>query len=119
MSKTTLIRRIPCTLMVALVAVIPASRIFATDLPGIGHTVPLTAFPFRSEYGDFLNLVFVGGDPGVVPSKTIATTIKAVVIPLRIAIGGTGGQVWVFDPTEPNSCDGNISAVERFKQSPL
>jgi len=37
-----------------------------------------------------------------------------VVVPLKLIIGNS-----VFDPSKDNSCDGNASALSRFKKSPL
>jgi hypothetical protein len=47
-------------------------------------------------------------------SSPTGSTIPIAIFPLKITIGSS-----VFDPTEANACDGNISALNRFQQSPL
>ena len=111
-------RRILCALSVVLVAGSTAPRGFANDLPGIGDTVPLTPLSVYTA-SDHFNIVMVGGDPLAFSTKTIATTIHAVVIPLVFLVNTKDNKLKLFDPTQPNSCDGGVSAVDRFKQSPL
>jgi hypothetical protein len=76
-----------------------------------GTTIPMSLYPFASTKDKTLRTItLVGGDPlGPIP-----TTIDVVVVPVVIAVGAD-----VFDPTKPNSCDGGVSALTRFKQSPL
>ena len=62
--------------------------------------------------------LIAGSDPfGVNPGGTV--TIDAVLIPLIITIVTPDGSTTTFDPTQPNNCDGGISAETRFRQSPL
>ncbi len=78
-----------------------------------GTTIPLAQYSFTASK-DGLNYsgVLVGTSPF---SKTLtASTINAVVVPLKVSIGST-----TFDPTAGDSCDANVPAVTRFHQSPL
>ena len=78
-----------------------------------GATVPLSAYPFvATKDGSARVAVLVGGNP--VFAGPFPVTIDAVVIPVKMAIGAK-----VFDPTAKNACDGSVSALTRFKQSPL
>jgi hypothetical protein len=54
----------------------------------------------------------VGTSPFAV-TKT-SSTIPEVIVPLKVTIGST-----VFDPLAANVCDGNISTINRFVESPL
>jgi hypothetical protein len=76
-----------------------------------GATIPMSLYPFASTKDKTLRIIsIVGADP----IGPVAKTIDVVVIPVKIFIGAD-----VFDPTAPNSCDGGVSALTRFKQSPL
>jgi hypothetical protein len=78
-----------------------------------GTTVPLAQFPFTaSKDGQNYTSVVVGTSPFSQPPT--GSTINAVIVPLKVTIGST-----TFDPTVPNSCDLNMSALNRFRQSPL
>lgn len=78
-----------------------------------GTTVPMAQYSFTaSKDGQIYEGVVVGTSPFANPLT--ASSINAVVVPLKVTIGST-----TFDPTAPNSCDGNISALTRFQQSPL
>jgi len=78
-----------------------------------GTTVPLAQYSFTaSKDGQNYTSVVVGTSPFSQPLT--GSTINAVVVPLKVTIGST-----TFDPTVPNSCDSNISALTRFRQSPL
>jgi hypothetical protein len=78
-----------------------------------GATIPLSLYPFLATKDNTGRIVtLVGGNPLV--GGPVPITIDAVVIPLQIVIGTN-----VFDPTAPNSCDGDVSAVTRFRESPL
>jgi hypothetical protein len=46
-------------------------------------------------------------------------TIDVVLIPVIVQIISSKGVVTIFDPTQPDSCDGDVSNVERFRQSPI
>jgi hypothetical protein len=75
-------------------------------------SVPMSSYSFTSSKdGKVYSGVIVGTSPFSAPA---ATTISTVVVPLKITIGTS-----VFDPTAANSCDGGISAVNRFNNSPL
>jgi len=81
-----------------------------------GATVPMSTYvQIATKDGNPYIGVIVGGDPMIAGPAPV--TLHAVVIPLVIQIVGT--SVTTFDPTKANSCDGGVSAVTRFKQSPL
>ena len=76
-------------------------------------TIPMASYSFAStKDGKTYSGTLVGTSP-FAATKT-GTTIPVVVIPLKVTIGTT-----VFDPSAANTCDGNISAVNRFNESPL
>ena len=78
-----------------------------------GTTIPLAQFSFTaSKDGQNYTSVVVGSSPFSQPLT--GSTINAVIVPVKVTIGSTA-----FDPTIPNSCDSNISAFNRFRQSPL
>ena len=78
-----------------------------------GTTIPLAQHSFTaSKDGQNYTSVVVGSSP--VSQPLTGSTINAVIVPLKVTIGSTA-----FDPTIPNSCDSNISALNRFRQSPL
>jgi len=78
-----------------------------------GATIPMSLYPLVSTKDNTGRAVaLVGGNPLVAGPTPV--TIDAVVIPVTIAIGSS-----VFDPTAKNSCDGDVSALTRFKESPL
>ena len=59
---------------------------------------------------------YTGTLVGTNPFAAIQTgsNIPVLVVPLKITVGTT-----VFDPTAGDLCDGNVSAVNRFNESPL
>lgn len=76
-------------------------------------TIPLSRYSFtatkdHSRYSG----VLAGTSPFASPPA--GSTIEAVVVPLKVDIGSAA-----FDPSVPDTCDGNVSAVTRFGQSPL
>jgi hypothetical protein len=76
-----------------------------------GATIPMSSLSFTvTKDGTIRTAVLVGGSP-VAP---VPVTIGAVVVPLVMAIGAS-----TFDPTASNPCDGGVSALTRFKESPL
>jgi hypothetical protein len=76
-------------------------------------TIPMSSYTFAStKDGKSYTGTLVGTSP-FAATKTGAT-IPVVVVPIKITIGSA-----VFDPNAPNTCDGNISVVNRFTQSPL
>jgi hypothetical protein len=78
-----------------------------------GQTIPLAQYSFSaSKDGQKYTGVLVGTSPFAKPLA--GATVNAVVVPLKVTIGSI-----VFDPTAPNSCDSNVSALTRFRQSPL
>jgi hypothetical protein len=78
-----------------------------------GTTIPLAQYSFSaSKDGQNYTGVVAGTSPFSTPPT--GSTINAVVVPLKITIGST-----TFDATAPNSCDGNVPALTRFRQSPL
>ncbi len=75
-------------------------------------SVPMSSYTFTStKDGKSYTGVIVGTSPFSAPASS---TIPAVIVPLKITIGTA-----VFDPTAPNTCDGGISVVNRFNNSPL
>lgn len=89
----------------------------STKTPGGGATaalsIPTSTYSFVSTKD---GKTYTGTLAGTSPFATVksSATIPMVVVPVKITIGST-----VFDPTAANVCDGNISAVNRFNQSPL
>jgi hypothetical protein len=78
-----------------------------------GQTIPLASYSFKaSKDGVTYSGSLVGTSPFSTPLK--GTTINVTIIPLKVTIGTA-----VFDPTASNPCDGNVSDVTRFAQSPL
>jgi hypothetical protein len=76
-----------------------------------GGTVPMVSYSITaSKDGNTYAGVFAGGDF----ETGVSTKIPVVVVPLKLIIGNS-----VFDPSKVNSCDGNASALSRFKKSPL
>jgi hypothetical protein len=78
-----------------------------------GTTIKVSAFNVLSTKDNKTHTwALVGTDPfAKLPS---GTSIRAVILPLRVTIGSS-----VFDPTIPNACDSNVSALDRFVFSPL
>ena len=75
--------------------------------------IPMSTYSFVStKDGKTYTGTMVGTSPFAVTKAS--ATIPLVIVPVKITIGSS-----VFDPTAPNICDGNISAVNRFNQSPL
>jgi hypothetical protein len=82
-----------------------------------GSTIPMSAYSWiASKDGNIYSGVLAGGDPFLVGLPPV--TMHAVVIPVIVSIP-SATTTTTFDPTKANSCDGNVSAVTRFKQSPL
>jgi hypothetical protein len=78
-----------------------------------GQTIPLSQYTFTaSKDGQSYSGVLVGTSPFA--NRLTAAAINAVVVPLKVTIGSA-----VFDPSAPDSCDSNVSALTRFHQSPL
>jgi hypothetical protein len=75
-----------------------------TTIPMIGYSVS------ASKDGNTYTGSLVGGNF----ESATTTKIPVVVVPLKLEIGSA-----VFDPDADNSCDGNVSALNRFKKSPL
>lgn len=84
-----------------------------------GTTIPMSSYVYAATKDGRLHTgLIVGSDPfGPYPGDTV--TINAVLIPLIINIVMPDGSTTTFDPTQPNSCDGGISAESRFRRSPL
>jgi hypothetical protein len=78
-----------------------------------GQTIPLSQYTLASSKD---GKSYIGTIVGTSPfaSHLSASTINAVVVPLKLTIGST-----VFDPSAPNSCDASATAIDRFRQSPL
>jgi len=81
-----------------------------------GSTIPMSAYTVNYNRGKYTG-VLVGGDPYA--KGPAAVSLNAVVVPVVIQIVTTSGKLVTFDPTKANSCDGGVSALTRFKQSPL
>jgi len=81
-----------------------------------GATLPMSPYiEIASKDGNPYGGVLVGGNPMV--AGPLPVTLHAVVIPLVVEI--VSSTITTFDPTKANSCDGGVSALTRFKQSPL
>ena len=80
-----------------------------------GPTIPLATFsvsPTKVKEKKPLTESIVGTNPfSITPSGSV---IDAVIVPMVFNIGGT-----IFDPTAPNTCDSNVSAINRFNWSPV
>jgi hypothetical protein len=78
-----------------------------------GQTIPLAQYSFTaSKDGQTYSGVVVGTSPFATPLA--GSTINAVVVPLKVSIGSA-----TFDAGAGDACDGNVSSVTRFQQSPL
>jgi len=78
-----------------------------------GQTIPLAQYSFTaSKDGQKYTGVLVGTNPFAKPLG--GATVNAVIVPLKVTIGSVA-----FDPTATDSCDSNVSALTRFRQSPL
>ena len=76
-------------------------------------TIPMSTYSFAAtKDGKTYTGTLVGTSP-FAATKTSAT-IPVVVVPIKVTIGTT-----VFDPNATNTCDGNISTVNRFNESPI
>jgi hypothetical protein len=74
-------------------------------------TIPMLSYTWSaSKDGNTYTGVFAGGNF----TTGAKTNIPVVVVPLKLEIGSA-----VFDPNKANSCDGSVSALTRFKKSPL
>ncbi len=78
-----------------------------------GTTIPMSTYSFVATKD---NRTYTGTLVGTSPfaSPKTGTTINAVIVPLKISIGAS-----IFDPSAANSCDGNVSPLLRFQQSPI
>lgn len=76
-------------------------------------SIPASTYSFTaSKDGKTYSGTIIGTSPFA--ATKAGSTIPVVVVPLKITIGTTA-----FDPMAANSCDGNISAANRFMNSPL
>jgi hypothetical protein len=75
--------------------------------------IPMASYHFTaSTNGQSYDGVLVGGSPFGRPLK--ATTINAIVVPVKVSIGSA-----TFDPTAPDCRDASVTALSRFRESPL
>jgi len=75
--------------------------------------IPLAQYGFTaSKDGKRYSGMLVGTSPFSKPLK--GATINAIVVPVKVTIGST-----TFDPMAPDCRDANVSALTRFRQSPL
>ena len=75
--------------------------------------IPMAQYHFSaSTDGKSYGGVLVGGSPFDRPLK--ATTISAIVVPVKVSIGSA-----TFDPTAPDCRDPSVTALSRFRESPL
>lgn len=82
-------------------------------LSGRPIVIPMSQYSVTaSKDGMSYSGTIVGTSPFAKPLA--GSTTNLVVIPLKISIGSA-----TFDAGAPNSCDGNVSALTRFQQSPL
>jgi hypothetical protein len=108
-------RKLPATRTVTIAAIAGLAALsFATRSFA---QLPLSKYTFNGVRGTHSG-VLVGGDP-FGGDETKPVTIDAVLIPLIIQIITANGSVTTFDATKPNQCDGEVSAENRFLQSPL
>lgn len=78
-----------------------------------GTTIPMFTYSITATKNNSTKTgTMVGRSPFVAPYTS--TTINAVIVPLKINIGNK-----TFDPTAGNSCDNGVSALTRFKDSPV
>src|SRR5215471_2092233 len=78
-----------------------------------GTTIPLSFYSFpATKNGTTYPGIIVGTSPFASPLSGSVT--QATIIPLSMTIGTT-----TFDPTAPNTCDGGVSALTRFTNSPI
>ncbi len=78
-----------------------------------GTTIPMSTFSRKaSKDGKTYTSTIVGSSPFA--ATLTGTSINAVVIPVVFVLGSN-----TFDPTASDVCDGGVSALTRFKQSPL
>jgi len=134
--------RLPVTASFVLLAVVVVFAVTARPLPGVqqsasqqttpadgggadaaaqdaliaaaaGTSVPMSIYvtPASKDGKTYINLL-VGGNPAL--RGPFPVTVEAVLVPLIIQVGAT-----VFDPTAADGCDNNVSAVTRFRQSPI
>jgi hypothetical protein len=76
-------------------------------------TIPMSRYSYvATKDGQTYTGTLVGTSP-FAATKT-GTSIPVVVVPVKVTIGTR-----VFDPSAANSCDGGVSAVTRFSESPL
>jgi hypothetical protein len=80
----------------------------------LGATIPMSTFShLASKDGKTYKSTIVGTNPFVPSTWNGNTPINAVVVPV-IFLGSP-----TFDPTVGDLCDGNVSPLARFKNSPL
>ena len=85
--------------------------------PAAGPTVPTWNGSFVYKYGPTTyNFNMVGTDPATTNS---ATTVQAVIIPVKIVITGRSGGSQTFDPETIPSNTGGLTAVQNTVQSPI
>ena len=82
-----------------------------------GTTIPMSSYAVAFGKGGAYTGVLVGSDPFAASPGSV--TLDAVLIPLVVQIITPNGTLVTFDPTKKNNCDGGVSALTRFKQSPL
>jgi len=79
----------------------------------VGSTIPMSTYSFAAtKNGKTYTGTLVGTSPFA--TTLMGSSIPVVVVPVKVTIGKT-----VFDPTAANSCDGGVSTLTRFSQSPL
>lgn len=82
-------------------------------LAGTPQIIPMTTYSITATKD---GQTYSGSIVGTSPFATTLTnsTTNVVIVPLKISIGSA-----TFDASVPDPCDGNVSALTRFQQSPL
>jgi hypothetical protein len=95
-----------------------APMIDALNAANAGATIPMSLYvePSSKDGKAYVGLL-VGGNPLI--RGPFPVTVDAVLIPVIVEIISNKGVLTTFDPTQPDKCDSDISAVEAFRQSPI
>lgn len=90
-----------------------AHKMALARLSGTPTVIPMSSYSVTStKDGNTYSGSVVGTSPFATPLT--GSTTNVVIIPLKISIGSA-----TFDAAAPDPCDGNVSALTRFQQSPL
>jgi hypothetical protein len=97
---------------------VPQAALDAVGQSAAGSTIPMSVYvePASKDGKPYFG-VLVGGDPQL--QGPLPVTIDAVLIPVIVEIISNEGVPTIFDPAQPDSCDGGVSNVARFRRSPI